>query len=217
VCILIGLAVALLNIFLILKRNVPPFIATLGTYILVDGLRLLYTGGVPKGTPPPFQRFLGSGTVGPVPTALILATATAVAGSLVLRLSKFGRQVYATGSNAEAARLSGVPTARVLATCYIICSLLAVLAGIVLGGYIGYADRYLGRNFELESISAVVVGGASFAGGLGTVEGTVAGILLINVLSNILYILNVKVTWQLVLHGSIIIGAVALHALTRRD
>jgi ribose transport system permease protein len=217
VCLVIGLAVAMLNILLILKRNVPPFIATLGTYILVDGLRLLYTRGVPQGTPPPFQRFLGSGTIGPIPTALILAAATALSGSMALRLSRFGRQVYATGSNQEAARLSGVPTERVVATCYILCSLLAVFAGIVLGGYIGYADRYLGRNFDLASISSVVVGGASFAGGVGTVEGTIAGILLITALSNILHILNVNATWQFVLQGSVIIAAVALHALVRRD
>lgn len=217
ICLLMGMIVALINIFLITRRNVPPFVATLGTYILLDGARLLYTKGVPQGAPPPALRFVGSGTVGSIPTALMVAIVIAAIGSIVLRWSKFGRRLYATGSNQETAHLSGVPTERVIALSYIVCSLLAVIAGLVLGGYIGYSDRYLGRGFDLDSISAVVVGGASFAGGVGTVEATIAGILIITVLSNILLILNLNVQLQLVLKGAVIIAAVAFYSLSGSD
>jgi ribose/xylose/arabinose/galactoside ABC-type transport system permease subunit len=217
ICVLIGILVASLNIFLIIKRNVPPFIATLGTYMLLEGARLLYTKGIPQGAPPPFLRTIGGSTMGGVPIPIIIAILVLIIGSLTLRKTTFGRRIYATGSNREAARLSGVPVYRIIALSYILCSLLAVLAGLILGGYIGYSDRFLGRGFDLDSISAVVVGGASFAGGIGTVEGTVAGILLMTILSNILYILNVNVQLQYVLKGVVILAAVSYYSLSRRD
>lgn len=216
ICILIGMSVASLNIFLILKRNVPPFVATLGTYILLEGARLLYTRGIPQGAPPPLLRKIGGDTLAGIPIPIVIALAVMLVGSITLRRTKYGRQVYATGANREAAHLSGVPVYRIIALSYLLCSLLAIFAGLILGGYIGYSDRFLGRGFDLDSISAVVVGGASFAGGVGTVEGTVAGILLMTTLSNILYILNANVQMQYVLKGAVILVAVSYYSLTRR-
>lgn len=155
--------------------------------------------------------------MGGVPIPILVAIIVLIIGSIVLRKTKFSREIYATGSNREAARLSGVPVYRIITLSYIACSLLAVLAGLIQGGYIGYSDVYLGRGFELDSISAAVVGGASFAGGIGTIEGTVAGILLMTVLSNILFILNVNVQLQYVMKGVVILAAVSYYSLTRKD
>ena len=216
-CILIAFVNAGLNIFLILKRNVPPFVATLGTYVLMDGARLLYTKGVPQGAPSPFLQTLGRDVIFEIPITLIIAICVSILFMIVLKKMRFGRQIYAAGSNPEAARLSGIPVQRIIASAYILCSLLAMFTGLILGGYIGYADRYLGRGFDLDSISAVVIGGASFAGGIGGVGGTIAGILLMVILSNFMTMLNLNVQLQLVMKGLVILLAVGLYVNTRRN
>ncbi len=213
----IALFTAAINIFLIQKRNVPPFVATLGTYTLMEGARLLYTKGVPQGAPPPILQTIGRGNIGPIPIPIVISAVICFAFVIILRKTRFGRELYATGSNPEAARLTGVPIQRIQAATYVICSLLATATGLVLGGYIGYADRYLGRNFDLDSISAVVIGGASFTGGVGGVGGTIAGILLMTMLSNIMSILNLDVQLQLVMKGVVIVLAVALYSYLNKN
>ncbi len=209
--------VGLLNGFLVTKRNVPPIVATLGVWIFVEGARLAYTKATPSGGVPPIIRFFGTGQMGPLPSALVVLAFFVALGAFVLHKTSYGRMLYATGGNREAARLSGIPVDRVLIASYVICSVLAGIAGLLVGGYIGYVDRYLGRGFELDSIAAVIVGGASFMGGRGGLGGTIAGVLLLTVLLNIVLILNLNVQLQLVVKGLAIIGAVALYSALRRD
>jgi ribose/xylose/arabinose/galactoside ABC-type transport system permease subunit len=211
-CLLMGAVVGLANGLLVTKRNVPPFVATLGMYITIEGARQAYTKGIPSGAIPPFLRIVGAQSTWGIPNAVIVLVFIVVAMSVLLYRTKFGRSLYATGGNREVARLSGIRVDRVIIGTYIICATLASVAGLVLGGFIGYVDRYLGRGFDLDSVASVVAGGTTFAGGVGGLGGTVAGVLLITVLNNLVLMLNLGVQYQLAVKGVVIIVAVALYS-----
>jgi len=212
VCLLIGVIVGWMNGLLIAKRNIPPFVATLGMLIFVEGIRFAYTKGIISGRPAPFVRQLAA-IVGPIPIPVVIMVILAIIVGVVLKKTPFGRQLYATGGNREAARFSGINVERVSITTYVLCGLFAAIAGLVLSGYIGYGDRYLGRGFDLDSIAAVVVGGTSFAGGRGGIGGTIAGVLLLTALFNIVFMLNLQVHYQLIIKGVVIIGAVMVYSM----
>lgn len=216
-CLAIALLVGLINGVMITKLKIAPFIMTLGMILIVQGGRFLYTGGAPKGSIPPAVRFWGRGLIGPIPTSVIVLTVISVIAFIVLRETTFGRQIYAVGGNAEVARLSGVNVDRVTTAAYVICSFLAGVAGLVLTGYIGHADNWLGRGYDLDSIAAVVVGGASLEGGRGSVVRTIAGVLIIAILFNIVLRLVLPEETQRIVKGVAILGAVALYAATRRQ
>lgn len=209
-------AVGLLNGLLVTWRQIPPFVGTLGMLVLLDGARLAYTKGVPSGAIPPLLQSLGKGNTLGIPTGVLIALAAVLVAWLVLKSGGFGRALYATGSNPVASRLSGVHVDRVVIGTYVISSLLAGVAGILLSGYIGYVDRYIGRGFDLDSIAAVAVGGVSLAGGSGTVTGSLGGVLLVTILVNLVLLLNLNVQLQLVVKGLVIVGAVALYSVRRR-
>ncbi len=215
VCLGIGAAVGLMNGLLITKRNIPPFVATLGMLIFVEGIRFAWTRGIISGRPAPFiGSWHPSSDQSPFPVVILVVMAVFVA--VLLKRTPFGRQLYATGGNREAARFSGINVERVSIMTYVMCGLFAAVAGLVLSGYIGYGDRYLGRGFDLDSIGAVVVGGTSFAGGRGGIGGTIAGVLLLTALFNIVLILNLAVHYQLIVKGAVIIGAVMVYSLQTR-
>lgn len=215
-CFAIGGFVGWLNGMLVTKRNVPPFVATLGMLVLVEGARLSYTRGIPSGSIPSALRFFGRDNIGSIPTSFIILMIATIIFGFILNNTTFGRAVYATGGNREAARLSGIKVDAVVIATYIICSMLAILGGLLLSGYIGYVDRYLGRGFDLDSIAAVIVGGTSFAGGRGGIGGTLAGVLLVTALLNIVLILNINLQLQLVVKGLVIVAAVALYSYRAR-
>lgn len=210
--VVIGIAVGLLNGLLVTKRRVPPFIATLGVAILLEGVRFVYTRAAPSGSIPPIVRSFANDAIGPVPSNLIIFLFVVALFLFVTHKRAFGRYIYATGANREAARLSGINVDSVTLLTYIICSVLAVLGGLILAGFIGYADNYSGRGYELDSIAAVVIGGTSFAGGSGGIGGTVVGVLLLTMLFNIVLLLSLPVEYQLVVKGVVIIAAVALYS-----
>ncbi len=211
-CLLIGVIVGWINGLLTTKRNIPPFVATLGMLIFIEGVRFAYTGGVISGRPAPFVRVLAS-IIGPVPIPVVILMVSAVIIGVILKKTAFGRQLYAMGGNREAARFSGINVDRVATITYILCGLFAAIAGLLLAGYIGYGDRYLGRGFDLDSIAAVVVGGTSFAGGRGGIGGTIAGVLLLTALFNIVLILNLQVHYQHIIKGVVIIAAVMVYSV----
>ena len=214
-CLLIGAIVGWINGLLTTKRNIPPFVATLGMLIFVEGVRFAYTRGVISGRPAPFVRDLAS-IVGPIPIPAVIMVILALIVGVMLGRTPLGRQLYATGGNREAARFSGINVERISTITYILCGLFAAIAGLLLSGYIGYGDRYLGRGFDLDSIAAVVVGGTSFAGGRGGIGGTIAGVLLLTALFNIVLILNLQVHYQFILKGIVMIGAVMIYATQTR-
>ncbi len=212
----IGALVGLLNGWLVTKRNVPPFVATLGMLVLVRGAQIAYTRGIPSGQIPDGVGVL-SAPIGPIPASFLLWVILTVVLTFLLHATPFGRRIYAAGSNREAARLSGVAVDRVVLSAFVLCSLFAVLAGIVLSGYVGYVDRYLGRGFDLDSITAAVVGGIAFTGGRGNLIGTMAGVLLIQFLSSLMLLLGLDIQMQLIVKGVVVILAVALYSSFASD
>ena len=209
---LAGALIGLGNGLLVAKRKVQPFISTLFVGLLVTGLRLLVTRATPSGILPPFIRVLGSASLGPVPNALIIFGITALVVSVILVRTTWGRRIFAVGGNIRAAALNGINVDRITILSYVICGFLAALAGVVLVGYLGYADQEIGIGYDLDSIAAVAVGGAVLGGGRGRVSGTVAGVLLMAVLLNLVLLLGLPVEYQLVIRGLVILAAVAFYS-----
>src|SRR3989304_4036184 len=214
-CLAIATAIGLVNGLLVTKLKIPAFIATLGMILVVQGIRFVYTGGSPRGSIPAILRFIGGGMVGPVPASVILWAIVVVVFVILMRRTTFGRRVYAVGGNRTAAHLSGVNVNGVIIAAYTLCSFLAGVAGLVFTVYNGFADNWLGRGFELNSIAAVVVGGTLFEGGRGGVVGTVAGVLIITILFNLVLLLGLDEEYQRIVKGGAIILAVAMYARIR--
>jgi ribose/xylose/arabinose/galactoside ABC-type transport system permease subunit len=208
----LGLAIGFGNGWLVAKRKVQPFISTLFVGMLVTGFRLLVTQATPSGILPPFIRTMGSASTGPVPNAVILFALVAVLISFLLTKTTLGRAIFATGGNPRTAVLNGINADRTTIICYVVCGGLAALAGLVLVGYLGYADQEIGIGYDLDSIAAVAVGGAVLGGGRGRISGTVAGILLMTGLLNLVLLLRLPVAYKFLVRGVVILAAVAFYS-----
>jgi ribose transport system permease protein len=213
----VGAVVGLINGVIITKLRVNPFIATLGTALIMRGLLDANFEGASGEVPREFG-FLGYGSVGPVPISVILLAAFVALVWFLLRSTRFGHRLYAVGGDEETARLSGVRTHRALIGAHVLCSLSAAITGLFLASRLRAGDPLVGPNggYDLESIAAVVVGGTALSGGTGGVIGTLGGVLILAVLDNLFNTLEVNAFLKDVLRGVIIIAAVALYALRRR-
>jgi ribose/xylose/arabinose/galactoside ABC-type transport system permease subunit len=207
-CIAVGALVGLFNGFLVTKRGVPPFIATLGTSIILVGTRLIFTKGSPKGNIPDAFRYIGIGALYKIPVILILFIVVAFFFSILLNKTLYGRRLYVTGGNSAASRLCGVKTDRVIILAYMLCSATAALGGLLLGAYTGTSDNWAGEGFDLDSIASVVLGGGAIGGGTGSVSGTILGALIMVVLVNLSLLANLPVQSQMLVKGLVVIGAV---------
>jgi ribose/xylose/arabinose/galactoside ABC-type transport system permease subunit len=167
VSLLIGLATGLANGLLITKRSVPPFLATLAMWIVLEGCRYAYNGGAPSGNVPAFFRVIGAGGFHGIPYNILIMAAIAAVFVVILHVSTFGRRVFLVGGNPVMARLVGIRVDRVVIACYMLSGLLAATAGLVLSGFVGLVDNFVGRGFELDSIVAAVLGGLALSGGRG--------------------------------------------------
>ena len=218
--ILISLALGALigagNGVLVTKRRVPPFVATLGMLVLVKGATQAYTKGVPGGFVPDVLGIVNqSWFVLSIPLLLWLGLNAFFV--FVLRGTSYGRKVYAVGSNIEAARLSGISVDAIRISVYILGSCLAVASGVVLTGYVGYVDRFIGTGLELDSIAAAIVGGTAFVGGRGGLLGTIAGVLIIQLLSTMALLMGLDIEVQFIIKGLVILGAVTLYSLAETE
>jgi len=216
VCLFFGMLVGLVNGLLITKRKVQPFMATLGMMIIIQGLRFLYTKGMPKGEFPPIQRYLATGDIGPIPTSIVSLIGMVIIALFVLRKTTFGRKVYAIGGNINTARLCGYNIDLIKIAVYMISGVMASIAGLYLAGWIGIADNWVGKGYEMDSIAAVVMGGTTFEGGRGGVLGTIVGVLIVMMLYNIVLLVGMPVQMQYVLKGVVIILATSFYASFRR-
>ncbi|MCK5094103.1 MAG: ABC transporter permease [Spirochaetes bacterium] len=216
VCLLFGIIVGLANGLLITKRKVQPFMATLGMMIIVQGIRFLYTKGMPKGGFPPILRFLGTGDVGPIPTSILSLAVMVFTAFVILRKTTLGRQIYAIGGNVQTARLCGYKIDLITTVVYMISGFMAAIAGLYFSGWIGISDNWAGEGYELDSIAAVVMGGTTFEGGRGGVLGTVVGVLIVMMLYNLVLLLHMPVQAQYVVKGVVIILATSFYASFRR-
>jgi len=211
----LGGLVGVVSGLIITKTRVPPFIVTLGMMTIARGLALIYTEGGPiTGLPNDF-RFIGTGSVGPVPMPIIIAGLVFVFGYILLARTKAGEYIYAIGDNEVAAQVSGVPTHRYITLVYAICGLLTALASAILVARLNGGQPSAGYGFEFDAIAAVVVGGTSLAGGEGSIGGTLLGVLFMEVLKNGLNILNVSSFYQQVVKGVVIALALLLHRAIR--
>lgn len=196
--------------FVITKMKVPPFIATLGMMTIARGLAYIYSNGRPVSTLTPEFLFIGGGALIGIPFPIIIFGIVILVTHLMLNNTRIGRQVYAIGGNETAARVSGVNVGRTKILIYTFSGLLAGLGGVVLTARVQSATPALGIGYELDAIAAAVIGGTSFAGGIGTVWGTVVGALIIGVMNNGLDLLNVSPFYQQVVKGVIIIVAIII-------
>jgi ribose transport system permease protein len=224
--ILVGLVVALgcglgwgiLNGLLITKARVPPLIVTLGTLGMALGLALIITDGVDvREVPPKLVTSIGVGRVfDQIPWLVVIAAAVAIVFGVVLASTRFGRHTYAIGSNDEAARRAGINVDRHLIAVYAIAGGLAGLAGFM--SLARFATTTIGGHAtdNLSAIAAVVLGGTSLFGGVGTVLGTVVGVFIPAVLQNGFVIVGVEAFWRDVAVGAVLIAAVYLDQLRRR-
>jgi inositol transport system permease protein len=207
---LVGAGAGFVNGFLIAGFRIAPFIATLGMMTAARGLALIYSDGRPISKLNPDFNFLGQGAILGVPVPIVLLAVVAVGAHLMLNNTRFGRHVYAIGGNEQAARVSGINLAWTKIGIYTFAGLLAGLGGMVLAGRIGSGNPQLGTGSELDAITAAVIGGTSFTGGIGTVWGTIVGALIIGVLNNGLDLLNVSPFTQQVVKGVIIVVAIII-------
>jgi ribose transport system permease protein len=214
---LTGLFLGLVNGALITFLDVPPFIVTLGSLTALRGTAFLVANGTTLINRNIAFAWVGNNYLGPIPWLVIIALLTVTASWFVLRQTVLGVQIYAVGGNERAARLTGIKVNRVLLFVYGISGLLAGLAGIMSASRLYSATGMLGQGYELDAIAAVILGGTSFTGGIGTIGGTLLGALIIATLNNGLTLLNMSYFWQLVVKGLVIILAVIIDRLRRRS
>jgi ribose transport system permease protein len=211
---LCGLVFGLANGSLIAFLRLPPFIVTLGSLTAVRGIARLLGDDTTVFNPSLAFDFIGNGTVLGVPWLVIIAFLVIVLSWLVLRRTVLGVHIYSVGGNPDAARLSGIKVWRVLLFVYGASGVLAGLGGVMSAARLYAANgTQLGTSYELDAIAAVILGGTSFVGGIGSIWGTLVGALIIAVLSNGLILVGVPDVWQYIIKGLIIIGAVALDRL----
>ncbi|MCF3932544.1 ABC transporter permease [Acuticoccus sp. M5D2P5] len=194
----------------ITRLRVPPFVVTLGGLTAFRGLALIFSGGGPiSGFSPAFV-WWGQGRIYGVPVPVIVFALVAAVAHIVLRYTRFGLWIYATGGNSAASELNGVPIRRATFSAYVIVGLLSGLAGFILSARLNSAEAVAGLQLELDVIAAVVIGGTSLFGGIGSIFGTVVGVVLIGVLRNGLVLMNVSSFVQQILIGLILVLAVAV-------
>ena len=216
----VGLAVGLVNGIGVGIFQVQPLIMTLGIAGIVTGLLTVRaaTNRLSGTDVPPFVRKVGGEPlVGFVPNSLLLWIAVSILMIVGLRRSGYGRMLYAYGDNPMAMRLAGVRSWQLLTVTYALCGLLAAVAGIVLAGLLNAADLGLADSFLLPSIAAVVLGGTSLFGGVGTYSGTIMGALILTVLDSFLTLLNADDSVRQILYGLIILALAALYARVQRN
>ena len=215
-----GVLVGLINGAVVCFLKVPSIIATLGTMITIGGVALAWSGGAPRGYLPDTFRFFGRNLIRDVPVVKIIPIAVLVLlviGAVLwwlMHRTNYGKQLHAVGDNPQAARLVGIRVERVRIIAFVVSSVTAVIAGILLGGFAGVSTS-VGVGFELQAITAAVLGGALLLGGRGAIGATIAGALTLQAIFTLLNILGLPKPTRDVVQGLILISAVA-HAMYRR-
>ena len=181
------------------------------------GLALVYTNGRPVINLSEAYNEIGSGHLAGIPYPTLVFLITILAGVFMLHFTRFGRYVYAVGGNELAAKVSGVNTDRVVIITYALAGAMAAIAGIVLSSRVMSGSPATGAGYELDAIAAVVIGGTSLSGGVGSIAGTIVGVMIIGVMNNGLDLLNVSSYWQQIVKGSIIVMAVVLDKKSSRN
>jgi len=198
------------------RFDVPTFIITLALMTSLTGFANLITGGFPITSFPMWYNFLGGGYLLGIPFPAIVLVLVFFIVNFIMSSTTFGRSVYAVGGNMEAARLSGIRVSRIKMVIMGITSMLMALSGVMVSSQIMSGTASTARGWELDVISAVVIGGTSMNGGSGTVKGTFIGVIFLGVLVNGMTLMNINEYWQYVVRGALILGAVLLNVVQEK-
>jgi len=209
-----GAFIGFINGVGVAQVGVPPIIMTLATNVILQGMILVVTGGSPTPSAPPLIKYLSVGRIGSFPVIAMIWLVLTLVATLLLSKAAFGRHLYALGTSATVAEFSGVPTARTTILTYVISGLTAALAGMLLTGYSGQAYLGMGDAYLFTSIAAVAIGGASILGGSGHYLGTVAGALVLTILTGLLPALNLSSGALLIVYGAVILVTVSIGSET---
>jgi len=218
-CLIFGAVIGLINGYLSVYLRISSLIVTLGMLFILRGIVYLYTGQRPISDDLYSDFFFNIGNgklLGVVPYAAIIAFLILAVFLFVMRNTSYGRKLYAIGGNAEVARLAGYNIKLIKLSAFVICSVLSSISAILLASRIGSANHIAGDLFEFQVVAAVVLGGVSLAGGIGTLAGAALGVMILAIVSNGLGMLNVESQWQMVVNGIIIIIAVGFDELKRK-
>ncbi|MGR5335954.1 ABC transporter permease [Vibrio gigantis] len=204
----VGALCGLINGALIAYTGIPPFIATLGMMIIARGAALLYSDGRPISSLIDSYQWIGQGNIAGIPVPVVIFLVMALFTYVLLNYTRFGKYAYAIGGNETAAYVSGINVTKYKILVYVYAGLLAGIAALILTARINSGQPGLGNMYELDAIAAATVGGVSHAGGIGTIQGTIVGTMIMGVLQNGLDLLNVSAYWQQVVKGLVIVVAV---------
>jgi ribose/xylose/arabinose/galactoside ABC-type transport system permease subunit len=204
---LFGVLAGLANGILVTKYHVQPFLTTLFTGSIITGMRMIFAGIKPAGNIPDVIRFFGRDRTYGIPNALIIFMLVSIITYFVLQKSVYGRKLIAVGTNYMAARFSAIKADLILIYSYVICSVLAILASIVLAGYVGFADQWIGAGYSFNSLIAAVIGGNYLGGGRGSVTGVIGGALTMTIVINFVTLLGLSAPFQHVVSGIVLILA----------
>lgn len=211
----LGVFIGLINGLLVTKGKINSLIGTLGMMTIIRGAAMVITSAKAVQTPLKSFKVIGTGYWGPFPIPVIITVMLALLFYFILHHTTFGRYIYAVGGNGEAAKLSGLPVGRIKLTSYVLCGALTALSAYILASRMNSGQPNAGVGFEMEVIGAVILGGISLTGGVGSLIGALIGILILGVLSNGLILLNVSSFWQDIARGAVIILAVYLDTYRR--
>lgn len=214
ITVLVAGGVGAVNGLIVTRLNVNAFIATLSMTQILRGIAFVLTGAFPITNLPPAFTVMGQGYVGDVvPIPVIIMAVVFVFGLFILNKTYIGRHFYSVGGNAEAARLSGINVKMVKMIAFILCGMLASIAGLILAGRLNSGQPNAGQSFEFDVITACVLGGISLEGGQGRLLGTLLGVLIMGVLANGMIIMSIGKYYQWIIKGVVLIAAVAVDGL----
>lgn len=208
-----GYVIGMFTAYIRNRFKVPTFIITLALMTALSGFANLITGGFPLTPFPVWYNFFGGGYVLGIPFPAIILIIVFLTINFVMTSTSFGRSVYAVGGNMEASRLSGIDVFKIKTRIMAITSMLMAISGIMISSQILSGTSTAAKGWELDVISAVVIGGTAMSGGIGTVKGTFIGIIFLGVLVNGMTLLNISEYWQYVVRGALILGAVLLNTI----
>ena len=216
-CILIGIAVGLVNAVGVLVLKIAPFVMTLCSMTILEGICYVYTQGAPTGSAAPIIRAVGTGHLGKVPYSTVIWLILALMMWIVLRFTTLGRKIYAVGGNSKAARLSGISNSGITALAYVFSALMSTIAGIILSGYLNITSLTVGGDYVMNSLAAVLIGGNAIEGGKGGVWGVVLGAFFMMFLMAILTMVGINEVGKKITQGMIIFAVVAFQSAGQKD
>ncbi len=213
----IGMLAAMISGFFTARFRIPSFVTTLGMLGIARGFALIMTNGRAVYGLPEVIKFIGQGKIWIIPTPVILAAIIFIIAHVIMRYTRFGTNIYAVGSNVQAAVLSGIDPARIRLAVLTISGFCAAIGGLILASRLNSGNGTVGAADNLDVIAAVVIGGTSLFGGVGTIFGTLVGVLLVGSIRNGLNLLAVSAFWQQVAIGALILVAVFIDYVTKLD